>query len=116
MQSLSEIAGCTIIPEMRLDALYEDEYSPWIVQASFKNIPGQVMLRALDAEGFCVSTGSACSSHKGQHKGGSAVLQAMNVNASVREGAVRFSFGPRTSGDAMKALSAKAAEIAAKFA
>lgn len=116
IQSLSEIAGCTIIPEARLDARHEDEYSPWIVQASFKNIPGQVMLRALDAEGFCVSTGSACSSHKGQHTGGSAVLQAMNVSASVREGAVRFSFGPRTSEDAMKALSVKAGEIAAKFA
>ena len=116
IRSLSEIAGCTIIPEARLDARHEDEYSPWIVQASFKNIPGQVMLRALDAEGFCVSTGSACASNKGRQTSGSAVLQAMNVSASVREGAVRFSFGPRTSEDAMKAISAKTAEIAAKFA
>ena len=40
-------------------------FSPYILSAAFRGIPGEVMVRALDAAGFAVSTGSACSSaHK----------------------------------------------------
>ena len=50
------------------------------------NVPGDVLVMALDLEGFAVSTGSACSS--GAHKQ-SAVVKAMG-----RSGApVRFSLG-----------------------
>jgi cysteine desulfurase len=37
-------------------------FSPYILSAAWRGIPGEVMVRALDAEGFAVSTGSACSS------------------------------------------------------
>jgi cysteine desulfurase len=51
------------------------------------DVPGDVLVMALDLKGFAVSTGSACSS--GAHKQ-SAVVQAMG-----RSGApVRFSLGP----------------------
>ena len=88
-----------------------DLYSPWIVQASFKNIPGQVLLRALDAEGFYISTGSACSSRKNNRP----VLKAMHVTQDESETAVRFSFGSETTENAMNELLAKVREIAGKF-
>jgi cysteine desulfurase len=111
LEKLAEIKGCTVIPSVRLECAHEQEYSPWVVQAAFSSIPGQVMLRALDAEGFCISTGSACSSRKNERP----VLEAMNVDASIRENAVRFSFGPHTTECAMDELVEKTAEIAGRF-
>ncbi len=65
IKELLAIKGATVIPESRgLLGQEGNSFSPWVIQASFKNIPGQVMLRALDAKGICVSTGSACSSKK----------------------------------------------------
>src|SRR5574344_160522 len=90
VNKLSLIKGCTIIPEVRLQK--PDNYSPWIVQASFNNIPGQVMLRALDAEGYYISTGSACSAKKNNRP----ILDAMHIVPKISENAVRFSFGPST--------------------
>ena len=60
IKKLSELKGCTIIPENRANLEDSSLYSPWVIQASFKNIPGNVMLRALDSKGFFISTGSAC--------------------------------------------------------
>lgn len=111
LEKISAIKGCTIIPAERLESAHEADYSPWVVQAAFSGIPGQVMLRALDAEGFCISTGSACSSHKNDRP----VLEAMNVNEQLRRNAVRFSFGPHTTESAMNELAAKTAEIAGRF-
>ncbi|MBD5404115.1 MAG: cysteine desulfurase [Treponema sp.] len=107
--SLVKIPSCTIIPECRIEN--EDRFSPWIVQASFKGIPGQVMMRALDAEGFYISTGSACSAKKSNRP----VLDAMNVSHDVSENAVRFSFGHSTTEEAMTALAEKISEIARRF-
>ena len=50
------------------------------------------MLRALDTKGIAISTGSACSSKKASRP----VLEAMNIDSTLRETAVRFSFGPLT--------------------
>ncbi|MBQ9495741.1 MAG: cysteine desulfurase [Treponema sp.] len=110
IEKLAAIHSCTVIPETR--TAHEDEYSPWIVQAAFKNMPGQVMLRALDAEGFFISTGSACSSRRTDSR----VLQELHVRPELRENAVRFSFGPHTTEQAMQELAEKTAEIAAQFA
>jgi cysteine desulfurase len=111
LEKLAAVKGCSIIPEERLERAHENDYSPWVVQAAFNNIPGQVMLRALNAEGFFISTGSACSSRKNERP----VLEAMNVNASLRETAVRFSFGPHTTEKAMDELAARTEEIAKRF-
>lgn len=108
-KKLSQINGATIIPEARLQN--PQNYSPWIVQASFKNIPGQVMLRALDSEGFYISTGSACSSRKNSRP----ILDAMHVSKNISENAVRFSFGPDTTEEAMDELLLKVQQICGKF-
>jgi cysteine desulfurase len=111
LEKLSAVKGCTIIPAERLERSHENDYSPWVVQAAFSNIPGQVLLRALDAEGFFISTGSACSSRKNERP----VLAAMNVPSALRENAVRFSFGPHTTEKAMDELAARTAAIAKRF-
>lgn len=109
LQKITQIPGCTVIPAARMEK--PELYSPWVVQAAFRTIPGQVMLRALDAEGFCISTGSACSARKNNRP----VLEAMHIPAQVSETAVRFSFGPLTEETAVDELAAKVAEIAGHF-
>lgn len=109
IKELLSIKGAAIIPESR--ANLSDDFSPWVIQASFKNIPGQVMLRALDAKGICVSTGSACSSKKASRP----ILEAMGVPAAQRETSVRFSFGPKTTRQGMQALLDAIKEVCAAF-
>lgn len=55
---------------------------------SFANTNGDAILARLDAQGICVSTGSACNS---ETHSSSAVLQAMNVPYSQAMGSIRFS-------------------------
>ena len=109
IEKLGGLKCCTIIPESR--KLDEENYSPWVLQASFANIPGQVMVRALDAKGFYISTGSACSASKQSRP----ILEAMNVNADLRQNAVRFSFGAYTTKKAMDELFSAVKEIAETF-
>lgn len=109
IKELSEIKGCTIIPPARLQN--QELFSPYVVQAAFNNIPGNVMLRALDAQGFYISTGSACSSKKQNRP----ILEAMHVSAQLRESSVRFSFGPLTTKKAMDELLQAVKEINATF-
>lgn len=87
---LSQLNGCTIIPPGRLSN--PELFSPYVLQVSFKNIPGNVMLRALDSKGFYISTGSACSTKKKSRP----VLEAMHIDSDLRENSVRLSFGPTT--------------------
>lgn len=109
VEKLSALPGCTIVPPSRLEL--KDLFSPYVVQAAFANIPGNVMLRALDAKGFSISTGSACSAKKNKRP----VLEAMHVDAKLRENAVRFSFGPHTTDKGMEDLLTAVAEINAQF-
>lgn len=110
IKGLLSIRGCEIIPKAR-GVLSQECFSPWVLQASFQKIPGQVMLRALDAKGICVSTGSACSSKKASRP----ILEAMGVPASQRETSVRFSFGPKTTQAGMQALLDAIKEVCAAF-
>ena len=98
IEKLSKIPGCTIVPPSRIEK--KDLFSPFIVQAAFAHIPGNVMLRSLDAIGFYISTGSACSSKKNSRP----VLEAMHVPSEIRETAVRFSFGQHTTPQAIDEL------------
>lgn len=112
IQNLLTIKTCRIIPEEREDSSYSDKhFSPWVLQAAFEKIPGQVMLRALDAKGFSVSTGSACSSKKKQRP----VLEAMHVPPALRENTVRFSFGSRTEKSDIDGLFAAVKDICSQF-
>ena len=98
VKKLATLKGCTIIPPGRLDN--PELFSPYVVQASFDHIPGNVMLRALDSQGFYISTGSACSSKKNKRP----VLEAMHITPQLSENAVRFSFGPHTTAQAIGEL------------
>ena len=109
VKKLAALPGCTIVPPSRLEK--KDLFSPYVVQAAFANIPGNVMLRALDSKGFSISTGSACSAKKNKRP----VLEAMHVDAKLRENAVRFSFGPHTTDKGVEDLLAAVSEINAQF-
>lgn len=112
IEKLSTIDKFHIIPEIRKDRTFSDNhFSPWVVQAAFDKIPGQVMVRALDAKGYCISTGSACSSRKNSRP----ILEAMNVSPKLRENAVRFSFGSLTSKEAMDSLFNAVKEVCDTF-
>jgi cysteine desulfurase len=98
IESLLAVDRCTLIPEDRQN---EDErFSPYILQAAFSGIPGQAMVRALDDEGFAVSTGSACSSHRETRP----VLDAMGVDKETALYGIRISQGWTTTEDDIEAL------------
>ncbi len=63
---------------------------PQISNIGFDGIEGESLLLALDVQGLCVSTGSACRSGAPE---GSHVLRAMGVPPAVARGSVRFSLG-----------------------
>ncbi|MDR0442748.1 MAG: aminotransferase class V-fold PLP-dependent enzyme [Treponema sp.] len=87
--SLAAIDRCTIIPQERLGDKEEDGFSPYILQVAFRDIPGEVMARALDDLGFAVSTGSACSSSSPERP----VLAAMGISEKLRIEGIRISQG-----------------------
>ena len=89
---LQEIKGCSLIPAVRGTEPLEEIFSPWIVQAAFEGIPGEVLVRALSEKSIAISTGSACSSRKLSRP----VLEAMGVSKELATNGVRFSFGPKT--------------------
>ena len=111
IEALRTIPGCTIIPHERGLSISEDFFSPWIVQAAFKGIPGQVLVRAMSADGYYISTGSACSAAKASRP----ILDAMQVSPEEKEDAVRFSFGASTTTQAMKDLFDETVFQSAKF-
>ena len=109
IRSIAALKNCTIIPHSRLHTA--EEFSPWVIQASFAGIPGQVMVRALSAKGYFISTGSACSAKKQSRP----ILEAMHIQEAERETAVRFSFGPHTTQQAINDLAAAVAEVCSTF-
>ena len=81
------------------------------MQAAFENIPGKVMVRALAEKGFSISTGSGCSAKKLSRP----VLESMQVSKDDATNAVRFSFGPDTSEQAVSELLTAIREVTADF-
>jgi len=99
--SLMAMERCTIIPVHRTARNTNgNEFSPYILQAAFKNIPGEVMARALDDMGFAVSTGAACSSSSPERP----VLKAMGVEENLRIEGIRISQGFTTTDQDIEAL------------
>jgi cysteine desulfurase len=95
---LRETGRCALIPEDR-DA--EDRrFSPYILQMRVKGIPGEVLARVFDDEGFAVSTGSACSSASRERP----VLAAMGIARDAQLEGIRVSQGRSTTMDDIDAL------------
>jgi len=105
MASLSAMERCTFIPACR--APEDDRFSPYILQAAFKNIPGEVMARALDDLGFAVSTGSACSSSSPERP----VLAAMGIEENLRIEGIRISQGYMTTDEEIDLFLEAVAEV-----
>lgn len=113
LKKLKTLEKCQLVPVLREDFSEEaqSKFSPWVVQAAFIGIPGNVMVRALDAKGFCISTGSACSAKKQSRP----ILAAMNASREIQDSAVRFSFGPATKKQAIEDLFEAVKEIVSEF-
>ncbi len=75
------------IPDVVLNTP-EINSAPHILNASFIGTRGEILLHALEGKGIFVSTGSACSSHKG---GASHVLKAVGKSLEEQDSAIRFS-------------------------
>lgn len=71
------------------------------LNVSFKNCDGEALLIALDRKGFCVSTGSACSSGA---TGASHVLMALGMTMEDARASLRISFGRFNSDSDVDAL------------
>ena len=113
LQKLKTLEKCRLVPELREDfsVTTQEKFSPWVVQAAFLGISGNVMVRALDAKGFSISTGSACSSKKQSRP----ILAAMNASREIQDSAVRFSFGFSTTPKAMNELFEAVKEVVEAF-
>ena len=79
------------IENIRINSLLSNEFSPYILNVSFKGVRGEVLLHLEDA-GIYVSTGSACSSKEREKIGGSYVLKSLGLSQDEISGGIRFSF------------------------
>jgi cysteine desulfurase len=105
LSGLKNCGRCVCIPENR--EIDGDSFSPYIVQAAFDGVPGEVMVRALDDLGFAVSTGSACSSSSQERP----VLAAIGVGEKLSLEGIRISQGWSTTEDEIDALLEAIAEV-----
>jgi cysteine desulfurase len=79
------------------------DFSPYILNLSIPPLPGEVLVRVMEEEGFTLSTGSACSSRK---KDRFRVLENMGVSRQVAYSALRVSIGPGIGKAQLEALAA----------
>ena len=80
------------INDIKINSLYGDDFSPYILNVSFRGIRGEVLLHFLEESGIYVSTGSACSSKERARIGGSYVLKSLGLTNDEIAGGIRFSF------------------------
>jgi cysteine desulfurase len=92
------------VPAATINGPKLSEGAPHILNVSFPNIKGEVMLHALEARGVFVSTGSACSSRSGRI---SHVFAAIGASKQTAQGAIRISLSYMNTEDEM----GKAVEI-----
>lgn len=77
------------IENVKFNSLFDIEKSnPKILNVSFLGVKGEVLTHFLGMNEIYVSTGSACSSKKGNSR----VLESMKLGVEEIEGAIRFSF------------------------
>ena len=117
IKSLISMERCIIIPQVRgtppfietsqAQGINTEWFSPYILQAAFKDIPGEVMARALDDLGFAVSTGSACSSSSPERP----VLMAMGIAENLQIEGIRISQGWSTTEEEIDLLIDAIAEV-----
>lgn len=77
------------------------EQSPFILSLSFAGLEGQTLLEGLNARGFAVSSGAACSSGSTDP---SHVLTALGLEPEWIRGTIRISFGRTNTRDSARDL------------
>jgi cysteine desulfurase len=102
------IAGCGASKNTRTHQRLENT-----LNVSFPNLDSETMLIALDLEGLCASSGSACmvGSIVQSH-----VLLAMGLPAERASSAIRFSLGKQTTAEEIESATEIVRRIAARFA
>ena len=95
------------IPDAVVNGPSPEDGAPHILNVSFPGVRGEVLVNALSERGICVSTGSACSTHK---KGQNRILAAMSVSGVRAEGALRFSLCPLNTLEEMDAVACALSE------
>lgn len=80
------------VEDMNINSPLIEQFSPYILNVSFRGVRGEVLLHLLEEAGIYVSTGSACSSKEREKHGGSYVLKALELSKDDIQGAIRFSF------------------------
>ncbi len=96
------------VPDALLNGPELEAGAPHILNISFPDVRGEVMLHALEGASVYCSTGSACSSKK-RHV--SPVLLAMGLSADRAEWALRFSLSPHTTDDEIRYAAAQAGPL-----
>jgi cysteine desulfurase len=93
-RAVEQIPGCKVHgdPDNRL---------PNTLSFRFEGLEGDLILQALDLEGVCISSGSACSAGSVVP---SPVLMALGLDARAARGGMRVSMGPETTTDDVEAL------------
>ena len=76
------------IENIKINSFLTEKSSPKILNISFNGTKGEVLTHFLGMYDIFVSTGSACSSKKGNSR----ILAAMGLSQSELDGAIRFSF------------------------
>ncbi|MDY0234711.1 MAG: cysteine desulfurase family protein [Gudongella sp.] len=77
------------INDIKVNSPIDKTGSPYILNISFKDIKGEVLLHYLEEKAIYVSTASACSS-KGKNK--SHVLKAINLDEGLMDATIRICF------------------------
>lgn len=91
----------------------EKEFSPYIINICVKPIPSEVFLRVMADKGFCLSSGSACSSNnRGKAE---SVLAAMNVPSADRMSSIRISLSPLNTDEEVDMLCKALIEASSDF-
>ena len=84
------------IEDIRFNSLLDTEKSSSkVLNVSFRGVKGEVLTHFLGMHEIYVSTGSACSSKKGNSR----ILSAMGLSQSELDGAIRFSFSNENTSD-----------------
>ena len=86
------IDGLLRIPKSRLNG-HSTKRLPNNVNVTFLDIEGEAAALYLDAQGICVSTGSACASRSLEP---SHVIRALGVSYEAAHGSLRFTLGRKT--------------------
>jgi len=99
------------IENIKINSLLTEKSSPKILNISFNGTKGEVLTHFLGMYDIFVSTGSACSSKKGNSR----ILAAMGLSQSELDGAIRFSFSNENKLEEIEEIAKRVKESVARI-